>query len=620
MTRPGAQPRLSRPHAPQDALPSCPGTHLTRCLPHDFPPSRHGSRPRDDRQPRSRPRRAGRAVTGAGDSVIAEWARPPASSCSIAAIRPPTDPARHAAGLAAAAVLRRAAEREVRLPPRGIALTCPQGTAALRRTGRKRGVAPWPARWRPTRCSARRSSGTTCWLRACAAEEHVAGRHLDNIAPSLLGGICLIRSLDPIDVVALPVPPRAARGARASRPAPADVRRARRASRRRSSAHRDRADGARSPPWWPALYTGDLALLGRAMDDRIAEPARRTCSRASTRRRTRRSRPGRSARRSRGPAPRPSRCATATSGRSGWRRHARGVRARGRARAGARRADRRARRAGRRRARARTLGVASAPVLRCARCAHELPDDSPASTCPACDGLLEVVASRTPATRGARPRRDVHAPAGRGAGQRRLALSRDRAPAARPRRSRGPRGTRRWSSARRIARYAGCDGLLLKHEGINPTGTFKDRGMTVAVTQAARLGARAVACASTGNTSASLAAYAALAGIPALVFVPAGQVAMGKLDADARLRRAHAARARRLRRLPRARARVRRAPRASTSSIRSTRGGSRGRRRSSSSCCSSSTGMRRTGSRCRPATSAIRRRSGRRSARRIAWG
>jgi threonine synthase len=77
--------------------------------------------------------------------------------------------------------------------------------------------------------------------------------------------------------------------------------------------------------------------------------------------------------------------------------------------------------------------------------------------------------------------------------------------------------------------WAGVEGLLLKHEGHNPTGSFKDRGMTVGVTQAKRIGARAVACASTGNTSASLASYAAQAGLPALVFVPDGQIALGKL-------------------------------------------------------------------------------------------
>ena len=73
------------------------------------------------------------------------------------------------------------------------------------------------------------------------------------------------------------------------------------------------------------------------------------------------------------------------------------------------------------------------------------------------------------------------------------------------------------------------DGILFKHEGENPTGSFKDRGMTVAMTQAVRVGARAVACASTGNTSASLAAYAAQAKLRAIVFVPAGKIAAGKL-------------------------------------------------------------------------------------------
>jgi threonine synthase len=83
----------------------------------------------------------------------------------------------------------------------------------------------------------------------------------------------------------------------------------------------------------------------------------------------------------------------------------------------------------------------------------------------------------------------------------------------------------------RLARYAGlADGHLeLKHEGHNPTASFKDRGMTVGVSHAKAVGARVVACASTGNTSASLAAYAAAAGIPALVLVPETKVAAGKL-------------------------------------------------------------------------------------------
>jgi threonine synthase len=71
--------------------------------------------------------------------------------------------------------------------------------------------------------------------------------------------------------------------------------------------------------------------------------------------------------------------------------------------------------------------------------------------------------------------------------------------------------------------------LFFKHEGENPTGSFKDRGMTAAVTQAVRLGAKAIACASTGNTSASLAAYAAQAGLRAIVFIPSGKISTGKL-------------------------------------------------------------------------------------------
>ncbi len=71
--------------------------------------------------------------------------------------------------------------------------------------------------------------------------------------------------------------------------------------------------------------------------------------------------------------------------------------------------------------------------------------------------------------------------------------------------------------------------LFLKFEGLNPTGSFKDRGMTVAVTQAVSEGSRAIICASTGNTSASAAAYAARAGITAFVLIPDGKIAMSKL-------------------------------------------------------------------------------------------
>ncbi len=92
-----------------------------------------------------------------------------------------------------------------------------------------------------------------------------------------------------------------------------------------------------------------------------------------------------------------------------------------------------------------------------------------------------------------------------------------------------PEGNTPLIARRKIADWAGVPELLIKHEGMNPTGSFKDRGMTVGVTQAVRVGATAVACASTGNTGASLAAYAALAGLPALVLVPVGKIALGKL-------------------------------------------------------------------------------------------
>src|SRR4051794_41622826 len=79
-----------------------------------------------------------------------------------------------------------------------------------------------------------------------------------------------------------------------------------------------------------------------------------------------------------------------------------------------------------------------------------------------------------------------------------------------------------------VSEAAGTD-VWLKLEGANPTGSFKDRGMTCAVSDAVRNGAKAGICASTGNTAASLAAYAARAGIGGAVIVPEGQIAAGKL-------------------------------------------------------------------------------------------
>jgi threonine synthase len=83
--------------------------------------------------------------------------------------------------------------------------------------------------------------------------------------------------------------------------------------------------------------------------------------------------------------------------------------------------------------------------------------------------------------------------------------------------------------APRLAEWVGVAELRLKYEGANPTGSFKDRGMVVAVAKALEAGATTLICASTGNTSASAAAYAARAGVRAVVLLPAGNVARGKL-------------------------------------------------------------------------------------------
>jgi threonine synthase len=168
----------------------------------------------------------------------------------------------------------------------------------------------------------------------------------------------------------------------------------------------------------------------------------------------------------------------------------------------------------------------------CASCGLRLDELDPRTQCPDCAGLLDVM---------------FDLPPGQGAGLCREFNSRSNssgsasdvsgvwryrelimnAPAASI--VSFPEGNTPLIANDRVAAWAGSSNLRLKHEGLNPTGSFKDRGMTVGVTQARRVFARAVACASTGNTSASLAAYAALADLPALVLVPAGQVASGKL-------------------------------------------------------------------------------------------
>jgi len=167
-------------------------------------------------------------------------------------------------------------------------------------------------------------------------------------------------------------------------------------------------------------------------------------------------------------------------------------------------------------------------LVACAACARTFPLTSAVVECP-CGGLLEV--RQCPAEHGRRlrerfDRRRVRDATGAGSGVwrfRELLMPGRVAPVTHP------EGNTALYRRQAVSRYAGIEDLCLKHEGENPTGSFKDRGMTVAVTQAVRAGASAVACASTGNTSASMAAYAAQAGLPAFVFVPCGKVAAGKL-------------------------------------------------------------------------------------------
>jgi threonine synthase len=83
--------------------------------------------------------------------------------------------------------------------------------------------------------------------------------------------------------------------------------------------------------------------------------------------------------------------------------------------------------------------------------------------------------------------------------------------------------------APRAAEFGGLDRLVFKHQGFNPTGSFKDNGMTCGAAQARRLGMQRVACVSTGNTSASMAAYASAGGLQPVIFLPHGNISFGKL-------------------------------------------------------------------------------------------
>jgi threonine synthase len=158
------------------------------------------------------------------------------------------------------------------------------------------------------------------------------------------------------------------------------------------------------------------------------------------------------------------------------------------------------------------------------------------AACPACGGLLSLVPGTPPV--GARALREMFdqrlsvatmtldAPAASGVWRFRELVLPEFAPSEIVSQ---PEGNTPLLQRDAVAAWAGVHSLQLKHDGFNPTGSFKDRGMTVAMTHAKRIGARAVICASTGNTSSSAAAYAAIARVPCVVLVPEGNVASGKL-------------------------------------------------------------------------------------------
>jgi homoserine kinase len=215
----------------------------------------------------------GCAIAGLRDEVIAEWSDTPGITL-LDAGHPdlPRKPERHTSAIAAAAVMETAKARDIPLHAPGIALTVRK---ALPLSGGQGGSAASAVAGAVAADALIGGDLDEAALFACclAAEETVAGRHLDNIAPSLLGGIILIRSLDPIDVVRIPVPA----GLRVVLAHPSQRLRTSQArgvlptSIPRAVALHQMAQVAAIVA---ACYSGDLALLGRAIDDRIAEPAR----------------------------------------------------------------------------------------------------------------------------------------------------------------------------------------------------------------------------------------------------------------------------------------------------------------------------------------------------------
>lgn len=160
-------------------------------------------------------------------------------------------------------------------------------------------------------------------------------------------------------------------------------------------------------------------------------------------------------------------------------------------------------------------------VIQCIDCGTEHDCDPEGFSCPSCGGLLQLVRDRQ-----APPsRNELFGRTGDGIWRFRalLPFEPDVVPLSLK------EGGTPLIRARNLSKDLGVSNLYVKNEGQNPTASFKDRGMTVSVTRAAQSGAKVLICASTGNTSASMSAYAARLGVSAAVVVPAGKVSSGKL-------------------------------------------------------------------------------------------
>jgi threonine synthase len=172
-------------------------------------------------------------------------------------------------------------------------------------------------------------------------------------------------------------------------------------------------------------------------------------------------------------------------------------------------------------------------LLRCINCGHTHELNDPVYVCGKCGGLLDVVhdldALKPLVSRELFDKRlgSLDAPYNSGVWRYKELVFPEADENAIV--TRGEGNTTLYRAPKKLAEWVGSQKFALKHEGENPTGSFKDRGMTGGVTHAVMVEASGVTCASTGNTSASMASYAALAGLPAMVFFPYGNIAMGKL-------------------------------------------------------------------------------------------